>query len=48
MTVAGDGVEWRIDLSLWQDDHADYAAVLDSGVRTPEEFAAWLDARALG
>jgi hypothetical protein len=25
-----------------------YAAVLDDGVRTPDEFAAWLDTRPLG
>jgi hypothetical protein len=91
VTVARDGVEWRIDFSLWlHDDHANvtawhedlreritpderlavlrikdvwhrrpeypdlvggtdiYAAVLDSGVRSPEAFAAWLEARALG
>jgi hypothetical protein len=88
VTVARDGGEWRVDLSLWvHDDHANvtawhealrdrvtdeqrravlrikdvwhrlptypdevsgleiYTAVLDDGVRTPEEFAAWLDAR---
>jgi hypothetical protein len=91
VTLARDGVQWRIDLSLWlHDDHANvtawhealreritpderlavlrikdvwhrrpeypdvvggtdiYAAVLDAGVRTPDEFAAWLDGRARG
>ena len=91
VTLARDGVEWRIDLRCGcttttqrdrvargppRADHAPtsgwpccgsrtcgtagpstpdqvggtkiYAAVLDSGVRTPEEFAAWLEARALG
>jgi hypothetical protein len=90
VTLARDGVEWRVDLSLWlHDDHANvtawhedlrlritpeqrlavlrikdvwhrrpeypdlvggtdiYAAVLDAGVRTPDEFAAWLEARSV-
>jgi hypothetical protein len=88
VTLARDGVEWRIDVSLWlYDDHANvtawhealreritpeqrlavlrikdvwhrrpeypdlvggtdiYAAVVDAGVRTPDEFGVWLDTR---
>jgi hypothetical protein len=38
---AGQG-RWRIDLSVWLRDL--YTAVLDDGVRTPEQFGRWLAA----